>query len=577
MDSIEKKLRSLQECFISHAEIEYLWDPQGNDTGFIDPNALSAGGFPFVFRTILDQIAVDDTHLSISAKSAVKEAIKAAFPSLAEKEILELLAVIINSLQQIGATEDRVVDEFCIKLRIKGPLLTSLYTKDYFSRLRILFASEYGIVWCYNQLWKRYKLLKVTKFKEIVVKRQGISFFPKEVVMRVYEYMEAFLSTLGRVASPTYTTYDVEWESDMSYYIAESLEKQGIAVTVLSDLHANTGLFSEIPLKALVAPYGNTQYRDIYSMLLNPVESSFSQSRVYFKGNSTTLIATPEKKHILINGKLGIDLRENVFLTHETASENFKQYAYLWEHFDKSQYNVANESHKKMYLSSLLNAKSAFFELLQQQEQQEGFLIARPKSIVFSRDTQPTSFDGFAQWVTIKEGSWCSTGGKHVHRKPCDELQSFLSNVDYQGIVVQNYVPSILFYQQGQPLHGHVRKASMIKRNGEVVHAGFIIKLIAIEKGNSSGYKSHMLYFDESGNFVFGKDIGDKSVHYTNLSQANLEPAVDFSRVFLHAKQEWLKAMYALNKFISTQRLDDFTTQLVKDGKISERYLINCK
>lgn len=566
------RLKMLPECFVSHAEMEYLYDPTGKNSGVIDPNALSAGGFPFVFRIVLEQIKLEN-HLTESELARLRDSVRVAFPRLAKSEQLLLIEIMANTLREMGVSGNLIL--FSSAVIRKASILNTRYTKDYFKRLKALFASMYGVTWILPQLWKDYRLKKVKQFIAIAEAGKSVKFFNKQVVKQIYEYMEAFVAVLGEIKGPTYMTYDVEWESDMSYYIAAKLEARKIATTVLIDLHANSALYSEVPLQAICAPYGSSVYKEVYQVLVNPEESKRNGNSVFIKRGEVTIEVSYKAKKLIIGSQKEIDLNGFVVTTVESVTNEFKQYAYLWEHFDRAFFQRSNDSHRKMYLSNLLNAKSAFFTILEAQESAFGERIAHPLTMFVVKRKGDFALTAMSEKVAVKEGGWCSTGGKQVDVLDKHEVTEFVSKCMYEGIVVQSYVPSILFTHYGTPMHGHIRKASIVKRGGEVVDAGYVLKLIEQEKGNSSGYRSHMLYFDESGKFTFGKEIGGNSALYTRLEQVGLLPNVDFAKLFVEVKSEWSKAMYGVNKFVSEHDMYDFARELAESGKLSKRYILS--
>jgi hypothetical protein len=464
---------------------------------------------------------------------------------------------------------------FCGAMLRKAGILNELYTKDYFKRLKALFSTVHGISWVLPVLWKEYRQRKVRQFIKIAEEGKSIKFFNRTVVRQVYNYMESFVAVLGNVKSLHYTTYDVEWESDMSYYIAVRFEARGIDTKVLIDLHSNTALFAEVPLPAICAPYGSNVHKEVYQALISPENNVRKSGSVFLKKGEVTIEVNGKAKTLTVGEGKKVPLEDFVVTANESYSTDFKQYAYLWEHFDQAFFQYTNESHRKMYLSNLLNAKNAFFSIIEAGEREIGERVAHPKTILVSRREKALDLGDFSERVVVKEGGWCSTGGKQVEVVSKGEIEKVVRDCNYEGITLQNYTASIFFTLNGTPMHGHIRNASIIKRNGEIVDAGFVLKLIEQEKCNSSGYRSHMLYFDESGKFVFGQGIGGGTEPYTRLEQVGLIPTVNLQEIFREVRTEWEKAMYGVNKFVCENNMLDFARELAESGKLSKRYLIN--
>lgn len=570
-------LKSLKRCEISHAEIEYLWDTKKGKRGAIDPNALSAGGFPVVFRTVLEHVDVSESIKSSEYRGMVLQAIKESFPLLEKKLSEELAETNVQALEKMGIVDRELIEIYSKQLKIVSPHLNQLYRNEYFSRLKALLSTEYGISWVYPKLWQVYRTKKIEKVIDLEARGKSIGPFSYNSMKEIVDYLDHLLKTLLPIPQKRYVMFDVEWESDTSYYIAYKLQLLGIHAEVFSDLHSNCGIFAEIPLRALLAPYGKSGYREVYKLLVSQGNSDSSSKRevsysngksvVKYTHNKGVEIELPNKVNVLIMAKCKA---ANTFQEH-----SFKQYAYLWEWFPKDAFHFDVYDQRKMYYSSLFNAKSCFFEVLNFGERKYSILIQKPKTVILSQK-ELSQIDLPTLEITIKDGGWCSTGGKHVHRVKSKDLEKIVKEVKYSGYVIQENTPSVLFTKRGNKnMHGHVRKTSIIDKEGNVVHAGFVFKLVEESRGNSSGFLSYVLYYNESCEFVFAKEVGTETRIFYSLKEAELVPLYNLEKLLKEVRNEWEKCMYVLNKFVSEEDVPTFVARLVKDGKLSKRYLIN--
>ncbi|WKZ23753.1 MAG: hypothetical protein QY312_03235 [Candidatus Dojkabacteria bacterium] len=566
----------LSDYFVSHAEIEYLYDGEGENSGAIDPNALSAGGGPFIFRMILRFV---DTSRAVASEipNRLQQTLKQVLPSMGNQAIQELNSQIVSHLERMGINSLESFEYLEKKIIEKMPDILELYNNTaLIQRLNGLFETEYGIVWFAPKLWREYKLRQIELFLKAVRQGKQIGPFAADFNKNMKAYLDTLCQTLEPIP-PEYVTFDVEWETDFSYYVAYKKSQEGVIIRVLMDLHSNSGLFAEIPLQAILAPYGKKRYNDVYGLLLESDAGVQERNGFRYTNHKCKIIIEEGgRKELCFSSGIMIKLADSVTTTREAIQGDFKQYAYLWEWFDKSKFDYSRDSHRKMYLSSFLNAKSGFFEIFKYAQEKYGISLKYPKTNVFGKKSIP-NMDGYSEFVNIKDGGWCSTGGKHVHLVKKEHLKRDVEKLHYPGYLVQIHIPSLLFiHEDGTKYHGHARKVSIVNRSGDIVHLGFFLRMVEESKGNSSGYRAYRMVFNDEGNFIVSYRTGGEPQTYLSLEETKLKPLVSDLKAFLiEVKQEWHKQIYALNKFVAEEDVPAFVAQLVKDGKLSKRYLIS--
>lgn len=593
IDLFERKTKSLDEYPIHLAEFEHLYDKNEALRGHIDPNALSAGGFPFILRRVLIQLYADlrniEPTVDVSDIPYVKEISEILISDfeIEEKIANELTSNLLNLyrvmlLNNINETDYR---QLVRSVRLVATKLDCSKTiKDRNKALTKILSTETGLAYLNPKFWIKHRINLIEELYKRSLSGQNIGTFSNEFLKNLIKYIEAYTDAIylpdQHIINQTkqFNSYDVEWESDLGYAAKRIIEMKcpGVTVNVYCDLHSNTGIVSLIPLNALTAPFGGKKADEIYRLLIS--------GKVKSEGKQLSIIL-PHKKYPYIEMKTGDNScsihfsRDNIAnlqgcnrLT-DVISESFNQFAYLYEHFPNSELNLQNNSHKKMYLSSVLNAKAALFEIYNHSDVE----ISYPSTFIDTDKINPVSYAKFLNEgkLVVKEGGWCSTGGSQVDIYVKEDL----SGIDdrYLTNVVQPYVPSYLIKHKGIPLHTHVRKISVISNLGRIVHAGYITKSSHVNRTNSSAFKTIVLVFDEEKRFIFGVFVGRESITFHNLVEADIEISLgkeDFHDFLEEVKTNWCRAMYVLNRYCAGDISTRFN-KMVDQGIIDRKYYIN--
>lgn len=588
LSDLLQKLKSLKNIRVPLAEFEYLYDPEGINEGQIDPNALSAGGFPFyltsgvlspTYESLTKPKNLKDSEINLYLAQKLSECFSEKF-GLSGEKLTAALETATSQFQKILCykIDKDLVDLLVVELNcfdtevsIEGP------TGEILAKI---FENEFTLSFLNSAFWIRHRLNVIDT---------AYTSKPNEM-QEIDAFVDSYLNGMG-LLNPKYETepsvlsdYKVFWESDLGYLIKYKLEKiyPKLTVNVWIDLHVKTGLFSLSPLKAFTSLLSKSKQSHVYELVRNfTVEET---DNIYILKNKSENF--PEIEYYRNTGKAFCRFGENSVLelkdtkhTLQTITPEYNQYAYLFDTYPTDKIDFTKKCDQLMYLSSLLNAKSALFKIYELMETEQPFVVRRPytktcdESTIGYEHTWNMFTDGK---IVIKEGGKCSTGGTEVQILTKTKVGENIYS-PYVKTVVQSYVPSYIFKLNGTPVHGHCRKLSVLDAKGAPVHLGFVFKLsYKPNDQNSSAFVTIPMFFDEGGGFVLGQFTGKNDESFTKMASVGLQLNVtedEFQNLLRKVKDNWLISIYFLNKYFD----EDFTgasRNLFIEGCLDDKYAI---
>ncbi len=493
------KIRDLGEIYVPLSECEYLYDDVTGESGHIDPNALSAGGFPWLLRSVLRYISNEDKQIEVK--------------NLAQGD---------------------------------------------------------------HQLWSQYRVELIRELEEAALTGKDVGPFTNEILKNMLKFGEYYVSNLDVPESGDFSDYKVPYEADLGYLVKYFLEKSNpnITVKIWNDLHNNSGLFSLAPLDVLFVKLGKQKLKVAYKVLVHgkSVETSVGV-KISIEGtefpNLEYVKSRPGILRLSLSDKNAVEL-DGVFDTEHTLTDSFNQYAYLYEHFPKDKINLSNPSQKTMYLSSVLNAKSCFFRVYEEGEKKYALNVKYPETFI----NQWPNWNIEKLGCIVKEGGWCSTGGKQVYFS-FDENQVKNLATKMVSAVYQKNIISPFIKMDGKILFGHVRNLAILNKDGEVHNLGYLLKLT--DTFNSSRYLTAILYFDPKGNYVYGVEDSNTNKEIPDLGgKVKLIYTLQkMKKIFSDSYKNWLVGMLYMNDFCRRFEFKNRINDMIENRTIDTRYRIS--
>lgn len=567
---IEEKIKGLPHLPVYLAEYEYLHDVPAK-SGHIDPNALSAGGLPVGILSKIRNEILDNKLLqkklnepnSLSDEEILREIKKHDENTLLYNDIVKTFKDLFINL--ITDEELKLISRYLSNNKItnKNELnLNSLFKND-------------------SELYKHHQINIIKTLIKATENGDSIKNYSNKFLNRLLESLNAIKSNIS-ISKKDEAIHDfyVGWEATLGHCLATLflMDDNKNDYNVWYDLHSDTNLFTTVPLNILLSDLSKSKYAKIYKLLIHGAYIQNGDELIVKLENSKEEF--PYMKHckstleIFYNKNDKIVL-ESVYSGTHLSTKQFNQYAYLYEHFNKDIFDLKNESHKQMYLSSLLNAKGAFYQMLKSDVEKVVPITYPETCINFDRNWFNKFEDSIK--IIIKEGGWCSTGGKGVILKTKKEI---IDNPKiYENYIVpvfQEYLESKLFKIEDTEIHGHIRQLSYINADKKIVHLGYFLKLSFSRNINSSAYKSIILTFDDSGEFLKGIMTGNTERYFDSLEEMGIEHCLnkeEWLNVLSNAKMSWLVTTYYINKYLNGD-LKKSLNKLVEEGVVSDKYLI---
>lgn len=549
-------IRNLPRLSVPLAEYEFVYDPQGKQSGEIDPNALSAGGFPtIVLGGALKYIAKQRKQLD--PKPELEKAAQQVLAQF-EEESFQLDGLTIKLAQTAGRIGLSAAELLAQKNKLKAA--ASEISQGHLSlrqALILLVGSPFGLARVKAANWDRYQLQLVADLFKQLENQQPVGPFKVKTLAKIKEFIEIFVETSGlnQPVEPGQPRVicKVPWEASLGYaaaYVLKSRYPQDEA-QVWMDLFADTGFYSRLPLETLTLGWSKRQQAAVQKLLQQGVNKKDSEQVIryqpgkqlpvlsYQNSSQETVVAIKPDEELALTG---IKRPEDLL----ALTSVFNMEAYFWDHYSLAKVDLNDPCERWLYLSNLLNAKVSTFYIYESLESVLGWQHRHPSTTVLATSLQQFS-DG-SQPVVLKEAGHCSTGGKEVNLVELPATNTTM---------LQQQVDSHLFAVNKEPLHGHVRCITITNSYGKVVNVGFVVKLSDGSKFNSSAYQSYRLFFDSRGRFVYGSQItGNQDKIFEDLATVGLQPLLswpDWQRLLKQVRQNWLVSTLYLNIFLSNQ------------------------
>ena len=568
---LTRALRQVTLISVPLAEFEYLYDPQWKVDGEIDPNVMSAGGFPVVvLRRILDLLAESRCiqWKPEQADDSVKELathLRQTFSGLSFELSLTLaqrLLHLLSALENEPVTlKNETVSSFLRQLILVYQEIKTvrpdLNTIEFLEQITVNMATLSRVC---PEIWLKWRKSLVAELWNVTQTGEAIVPFRNDILKSVWTFLEYFVESSGLQTALTndsvsipVTIFKVEWEADLGYAAAWLLQRlrPELNVQVKLDLFINTGFVSEIPLAALEVVLSKRQKRQLSRLLQNP-QLTQGDEKISLNSQNDTSEARIEwnhdqKKSFLVLNSDGQLVLPTVSPTQECFSTIYNADAFAWNYSQVSELNFADLSQRYLYLANILNAKAATLAIYETMEEKLGCGHRHPPSQIVPLSNNVSSIWQKSAFV-LKEGGRCSAGGRDV---------DLLETRQFQVAVLQSQVESHLWKYQGRELHGHIRCVSILNPQGKICRVGFVVKLSTKEKENSSAYLSFRLFFDPQGQFIYGSEVTPQGIHYfSDLSAYGLEPILtikELQNLFKAVYRNWLVSMLYLNEFWSSE------------------------
>lgn len=581
-----ENLKLLDNIDVFLAEFEYLWDPKQKDSGHIDPNILSAGGFPFILHSILTEIYDDSVLGSIyepskleigKLKEKILNILKDFRSDIGENDLLDIakdlaknyLKIFCNKLYEEDFIEFRKAVQSWYKEKWSGEWEALVKVTD-----DVINLSFYN-----HQIWVNHKMRLIDIMVEISKREEVTINFGDKYLKEVLRFGRYYMSNLNiseLSSNAEFPDFYVSWEANLGYLLKFMADSSTPNYTVYNDLHSNSGLFSLVPLEVLTSELSNKKGKALYSLLVHG-EKRYVDGKYIIKKSKDDY---PRLEHY--NQECIFYYSSNTKLTIkgvQSASDileqnkNFNQYAYTYEYFDKERFDVDNRFHRFMYLSSCLNAKSSWYRIYEEMEKKHKKHLAHPQTKINPPLNNLVNEDESVQDIIVKEGGWCSTGGQKVFKTKKNEVAKYL---DYDLVcpIVQTFVPSPIFRSADEEIHGHIRKISILNNKGDILHLGYVVKLNNKDNINSSAFKSIALIYDEDGGFIQGQFIGSDMKTFYRLEDGDLRlnmSSDQWKKLLDDVKDSWIRAMYYINDYCLGDFRERFNS-MVSEGILDKRY-----
>lgn len=538
-------IRNLPRLSVSLAEYEYLYDPASINSGEIDPNVLSAGGFPAVLlKEVLRRV---DIQLQQEAQQYVLSDLE-FLPEFLKLEKLLDLETNNQFLRTAVLLKDNDESWQEYQRRLEKDLLPDLsavikeiaafsHLKEVEIRAKLL-GSVAGWARVNPIWWHHYQLKLVEAFFQAAQSNQDIGPFKSKALQQMVEFVEIFTQESGLLQSvesgQPRVICKVPWESSLGYAAAYVVQRKHPTeeTQVWMDIHANTGFYSLIPQDSRTIGWSRRQIRE--EKPENIVNTKDGKHKIKTsKGELLPLFTVKSASQVIAQAKV------------------YNVEAYFWDHHPLSTVDLDDPCQRWLYLANILNAKLITLSIYQRLELELGWKHRRPQTQLLKRiDLGLKNTFLSKQSLVFKEAGQCSTGGHGVE---------LINLPDHQTSVLQQRVDSYLFarlddsLENPQPLHGHVRNISIVSSYGKMVNVGFVVKLSDGDKFNSSAYRSYQLAFNYQGRFIFGTHIaGNKILHFDQLAEGGLQPLLSWKQwqdLLKQARLNWMVSTLYLNIF----------------------------
>ncbi len=593
-EALEEKIKELKDINVHLAEFEYLYDPNGVNSGQIDPNVLSAGGFPVaILRVIFDLILQDQLSSKYIEHAHFERQLEATLKDNFSLTAIEIAELAKNIATKIAAYFCNTWEESKTNLILKE---LKSFKKNGLDRVDLnlfksdkvllerLFEDKYGLGFLNSQLWLKHKVSLVNKLYEKIESGESVGPFNGAYLKNLASFIENYIDALKLTNPPEKTKfadYKVEWESDLGYILKYQIEKKypNYSVDVFCDLFTKSELFSLIPLKSHTLFLSKGKFKLIYDLLHKNLKIDTDHSLTLKSAENQfpyiQFMKNSGKTYCHFSESLVVEIKDT-WNTQTTLTENYNQYAYLYDSYPKSKIDINKASDRKMFLSSFLNAKASIFKIYEEMEENYGLKVERPKTLLTNqKDIKITQVQDLIMnnKLVIKEGGYCSTGGSEVEVIDIDSQQASI-NTPYITTVIQTYVPSNIFSLDNMDMHAHIRNVSVLNSKGECVHLGFVSKASFQGKGNSSAYRTIVLAFDNYGNFTHGIYHNPNPEYFYKLEDHNITLNMtdkEFKNLLSKVRNNWLLAMFYTNKYFEND-FKDKTNILVNNKVVDKRY-----
>lgn len=539
-NDLQRALKQVRKISVPLAEFEYVYDPQWQFDGEIDPNVLSAGGFPVMVLGRIAAILAAEKKATVPPQELVKRVdalISQAYVNLPEAVRLRLAQQLQQTVNQLPQDTDWLpmwaerVATVCREIEnlrpdLSQPQVLNLLSNDVFGFCRVV-----------PEAWAAHRQSLMAEFWQRADEGFSIGPFENRFLRQVQQFLRAFVRVSGlaqagqTVFSEPVNIFKVTWEAELGYAAAWLLRQQNpqLQVQVQLDLLVNTGLVSLVPLKTIMIGFSKRQKRHVQRVV------QADRAVDHFDA---------------LSGELSLENGERIRLfgvypVAACVSSVMNADAFTWNYAPTAQLNWHNPCERWLFLANLLNAKAATTSIYHAMEEKLGCDHRQPPTEIISNLMANASVWGDGT-IVIKEGGHCSAGGQEVRQVKLPKVQV---------AVLQRQVPSLLFQREGRALHGHVRCVAILDAQATVQHLGFVIKLSTKDNANSSAYLSYRLLFDSRGRFLDGSFVSGSEVKaFGSLAEAGLQwllTPVERRRLFQASYRNWLISMLYLNEFLS--------------------------
>lgn len=565
---LQRAIQQVRHIRVPLAEFEYLYDPEWKHDGEIDPNVLSAGGFPVVvLRRILDTLAQQRQSNKHTFSSEVLEEmardLRGSFPSLSRKESQRIILQGATYLSRLRLSENvghqllrkwvNNLGETVETIHVARP---DLKPEEILGELT---QTQLGICRVVPEFWLIWRKSLFAEFWTKTQAGESIDNFSNTFLRDVQKFLTYYLDATQLIRDAknlsqgeTINIFKVEWEADLGYALAWIIEQEApqVTVNVNLDLFVNTGFVSTIPVAAYEIALSKRQ-KSALKRLLQSAQYGEDQEQC-------SLVSRDSYSRAFLNWNpqkgAGLWFENNVSLmlpgvipVRERLLGVCNPDAFCWNYARTKKVHFAVPSESYLLLANIMNAKAATLAIYEEMEKRLECGHQHPPSKIITDfemfgDRQLLKSDN----LVIKEGGRCSAGGNDVE---------LVQTRQYKVAVLQRPVASKLFCFEQKNLHGHVRCLSVLNSRGKVHHLGFVIKLSTKASENSSAYLSFRLLFDSKGNFMYGSQVVSQDViYFTDLRLYGLQWILDKKeqkKLFEASFRNWLVSMLYLNEFWS--------------------------
>lgn len=592
--NVNKLLKKIETIYVPLAEFEYLYDPNIKNEGQIDPNALSAGGFPsFILGSIMDHIYNKrvlhpaSCYIGNDTKNYLEKSLIETFGKRINSNhfgdlILRSLNKYITDDIDFNFVKKLIIDlKDAYSLAVSSKIDPSLENPSSF--LTKVFQNEQTISFLGESYWVAHRMNLVADFYKIKNSGRGIGPFSNNLLRDVDQFLTHFTEASGFFDSKIidfsqpFNSYSVYWSSYLSYFIKYKLNERfpELQTNVWLDVHANTGVVSLKPSQTYVSIFSKKKAEVFYQLVRSLKLKKIADKVKKADKKYPTITKGKQCFRLTFNAKQELDL-VGIKLVEDTLTDNIHQEAYLLNFFPKSKLKIDNYFHQEVVLSSLLNAKAALFEIYRDESKKHHLQIRSPFTLTFNKKlpgpklvTSKIKTD----FVVVKEGGRCSTGGEEVDIVS-KKLLKIADLRKYITTVVQDFVPSQIFSINGKPVHSHLRRIAVLTKEKNVFSLGYIFKIAFRKNLNSSSFVTISVYYDNDYNFVIGKFSGSKSTEFYDMKKNGLKLNLNKSQFIDFIKRsckDWELSIFYLNDYFQ-RNFKGRVNRLVDEGFVTQLY-----